>query len=115
MAPILRKEDGLIDFNRSAVETWNRLRAFQPWPGAHTTFRGKHLQIHAAAPIDPAILDSTPPSGEIVVKNDRLFVGCGKASLLEIKELQLEGKKRMSPRDFIHGYRLSAGEHFSQS
>ena len=50
LAPILKREDGLIDFSRSAVESWNRLRGFQPWPGAFTGFRGKMLHIHAAVP-----------------------------------------------------------------
>src|SRR5271167_991388 len=50
LAPILRREDGLIDFSRTAVETWNRLRGFQPWPGAFTHFRGKMLHLHAAVP-----------------------------------------------------------------
>ena len=50
LAPILKREDGLIDFSRTAIETWNRLRGFQPWPGAFTTFRGKTLQLHAAVP-----------------------------------------------------------------
>ena len=49
LAPILKREDGLIDFSRTAVDTWNRLRGFQPWPGAYTHFRGKMLQLHAAS------------------------------------------------------------------
>ncbi len=51
LAPILKREDGLIDFSRSAAEAWNRLRGFQPWPGAFTSFRGKMLHIHAAVPV----------------------------------------------------------------
>ena len=50
LAPILKREDGLIDFSRSAVDTWNRLRGFQPWPGAFARFRGKMLHLHAAMP-----------------------------------------------------------------
>src|SRR6266704_3013029 len=45
LAPILRKEDGQVDFRRPAAEIWNRLRGFQPWPGAFTTFRGKKLHL----------------------------------------------------------------------
>ncbi len=48
LAPILKREDGLIDFSRTAADAWNRLRGFQPWPGAFTNFRGKMLQLHAA-------------------------------------------------------------------
>jgi methionyl-tRNA formyltransferase len=108
LAPILRKEDGLIDFKRAAVEIWNRLRGFQPWPGAYTSFRGKHLQIHAAKPL-PSVHNLSP--AEIAVKEDHLIVGCGNDSALEITELQLEGKKRVSARDFIHGYKLAQREH----
>ena len=48
LAPILRKEDGRIDFGRTATENWNRLRGFQPWPGAFTQFRGKNLHVWSA-------------------------------------------------------------------
>ena len=51
LAPILKKEDGRIDFHRTAQEICNRLRGFQPWPGAFTTFRGKNLQVWAAKPV----------------------------------------------------------------
>ena len=50
LAPILKSEDGLIDFSRTATEAWNRLRGFQPWPGAFTRFRGKMLHVHEAVP-----------------------------------------------------------------
>ena len=52
LAPILKKEDGPIDFSRSAAEILNRLRGFQPWPGAYTKFRGKNLQMWKAAALD---------------------------------------------------------------
>ena len=112
LAPVLKKEDGLIDFQRTAVEIWNRLRGFQPWPGAYTRFRGKQLQIHAAKPL-PSLSTLTP--GELVAENDSFIVGCGNKSALEVTELQLEGKKRMSARDFLHGYRLTPGERLGGS
>ena len=106
LAPILRKEDGLIDLQRPAAELLNRLRGFQPWPGAYSTFRGKSLLIHAARiPQETGV----PPS-TFLVQHDRLLVGAGGGSVLEILELQLEGKKRMAVRDFIHGYQPKAGE-----
>jgi methionyl-tRNA formyltransferase len=105
LAPILKKEDGLIDFNRSAVEISNRLRGFQPWPGAFTKYRGKNLQVLSARPAN----ESVPP-GLVQIVGDRLFVGCGKSSALELFEVQPEGKKRMAARDFIHGYRPENGE-----
>jgi methionyl-tRNA formyltransferase len=98
LAPILKKEDGEIDFHRSAQEILNRLRGFQPWPGAYTKFRGKNLQILKAQPAT----DQAPPS-LIKVVGDHLMAGCGQ-NTLEILELQLEGKKRTTAKDFIHGY-----------
>lgn len=105
LAPILKKEDGLVDFSRAADEILDRLRAFQPWPGAYTKFRGKNLQILQARPGNENI-----PKGELLVTENRLLIGCGKNSSMELLELQLEGKKRTTARDFIHGYRLNRGE-----
>jgi len=105
LAPILKKEDGLIDFSRSAIETVNRWRGFQPWPGAYTKFRGKNLAVVAAK--SSAVV---APIGEIRLQGERTFVGCGANTSLELLEIQLEGKKRMTTRDFLHGYHLTSGE-----
>jgi methionyl-tRNA formyltransferase len=106
LAPILTKEDGRIDFRRRAREVCNRLRGFQPWPGAYSEFRGKNLSLHKA---QPAGFTDIPP-GELRVEQAQLFVGCGEETALEILELQLEGKKRMAAADFVHGYRVRPGE-----
>lgn len=105
LAPILKKEDGLVNFSRSAHEIYNRIRGFQPWPGGYTKFRGKNLQILSAHPTDEAA-----PSAELRVVADRLLVGCGQSTSLELMEIQIEGKKRSSGKDFIHGYRPQPGE-----
>src|SRR5215471_10496898 len=105
LAPILKKEDGLIDFSRSATEVANRMRGFQPWPGAYTTFRDKKLQILKAA-----VSRETVPPAELSVRGDHLLVGVAKATSLEVLELQLEGKKRTNAADFINGYRPRTGE-----
>ncbi len=102
LAPILKREDGLIDFSRTAIETLNRLRGFQPWPGAYTSFRGKLLHIHSAM-LAPEVCLVAP--GHFAVENERLLLGFEHGTALEIQELQLEGKKRMTARDFINGYR----------
>jgi methionyl-tRNA formyltransferase len=107
LAPILKREDGLIDFSRTATEAWNRLRGFQPWPGAFTSFRGKTLHLHAAVPApEVAIVQA----GHFVVEKDRLLLGFAHGSTLEVMELQMEGKKRMSARDFVNGYRPRSDE-----
>ena len=100
LAPILKKEDGLIDFSRNATEIYNRLRGFQPWPGAHTKFRGRNLQVLAARPAAEIIRPA-----ELKVIGDRLFAGCAQNTGLELIEIQLEGKKRTTAKDFLHGYR----------
>ncbi len=102
LAPILTREDGLIDFSRTAMDTWNRLRGFQPWPGAFTYFRDKTLHLHAAMPA-PGMPVVAP--GHIGIENGRLLLGFAYGTALEIQELQPEGKKRMSARDFVNGYR----------
>ena len=104
LAPILTKEDGRIDFHLTAQEIWNRLRGFQPWPGAYTRFRGKNLHIWAAQPVERALGE-----GEIMVA-DSLLAGCGSGSALQLLEVQMEGKKRMPASDFIHGYHPRPGE-----
>ncbi len=105
LAPILKKEDGLIDFYRSAAEIANRMRGFQPWPGAYTKFRGKSLQIIKAHPVTDPVATS-----ELRVTADRLLAGCAHNTALELLEIQLEGKKRTSAQDFVRGYRLQPGE-----
>ena len=105
LAPVLKKEDGRIDFHRTAREICNRLRGFRPWPGAFTTFRGKNLQVWSAKPVSSHIAPA-----QLSVQGDRLLVGGGESTTLELLEVQPEGKKRMPARDFVHGYHLAAGE-----
>jgi methionyl-tRNA formyltransferase len=119
LAPILNKEDGRMDFTRSATDLFNRLRGFQPWPGAFTIFKGKTLQLHRAQPWQHAV-KLTP--GEMAVEGTRLLVGCGTGSskekgtdtALELIEIQLEGKRRITAQEFINGYRPKPGDHLGQ-
>jgi len=111
LAPILKREDGLIDFARTATDVWNRLRGFQPWPGAFTKFRGKMLHIHEATPA-PEIAVVAP--AHIAIASDRLLLGFANGTALDIHELQVEGKKRMTARDFINGYRPKTDETFGE-
>jgi len=105
LAPILKKEDGLIQFLSGPEEILNRLRGFQPWPGAYCKFRNKILQIRKAAKVNRTLAPA-----EIEVEGDRLFVGCGQGGAIEILELQLEGKKRTFAAEFIRGYRPKPAE-----
>ena len=76
-----------------------RWRFCRPWPGAYAFFRGKKLTLHRLMPAGPTAV----PPGELVVERDRLFVGAGSATRLELLEVQLEGKKRMPVADFLSG------------
>jgi methionyl-tRNA formyltransferase len=103
LAPLLKKEDGLIDFRRTALEVWNRLRGFSPWPGAYTRFRGKTLHVWRASPLASSPQALQP--GEWRLAGEHLHAGCGQGTVLDILEVQPEGKRRMSARDFANGYR----------
>jgi methionyl-tRNA formyltransferase len=105
LAPILKKEDGLVDFSRTAAEIVNHIRGFQPWPGAYTKFRGKTLQIIHARPATTAV-----PQAELHADANRLVIGCGQHTSLELLEIQLEGKRRTKAADFLRGYRPNPGE-----
>ena len=106
LAPILKKEDGQIDFSQTAQQIYNRLRGFLPWPSAFTTFRGKKLNILEAKSVVGPVLSP----GELRVEGERMFVGCGSNSSLELIVLLPEGKKRMSAREFLNGYRPNPKE-----
>jgi methionyl-tRNA formyltransferase len=109
LAPILKKEDGEIDFSRTANEIMNRMRGFQPWPGAYSRFRGRNLQVWKAAACNRQLAPS-----ELTAEGGQLLVGCGQQTSIELLELQLEGKKRISAADFIRGYRLQTGERLGE-
>ena len=96
-APLLKKEDGAIDWSQSAASIHDQVRGFQPWPGAHTTFRGQSLHIWKTRPL----------SGGRSLKP--LIVPCGEGAL-ELREVQLEGRKRVSGEDFANGQRLAEND-----
>lgn len=109
MAPRLRKEDGRIDWTRPAPEIARRVRALTPWPGAYTSFRGKLLHIWRAETVPPAVGLAIAP-GAIFAGGGRLSVACGEGTQLLLHDVQLEGRKRLSARDFINGARVRTGE-----
>jgi len=103
-APILKREDGHVDWSRPAREILNRIRGFQPWPGCYGFRRGQRLHIWKAR---PAELELKP--GELSARGRQLFAGCGEGAI-ELVEVQAEGKKRMSAADFLNGAQIEAGE-----
>ena len=110
LAPILKRKDGEIDWGLTAIRIYDRLRGFTPWPGIHTYFRGRRLQIHRARPLDR----SGPEPGRITTWEGRLHVGCGGSSLLAVGEVQPEGKRRIDASDFVRGYRPEEGERLGE-
>jgi len=112
LAPILTREDGRMDFAvRTAMELKNRWRGFQPWPGAFTTLDGKKLIVHRLAIAEPSSL-AVPTSadpGLIHVESHRLFTACAQNTWLELLDVQLEGKKRMTAAEFLRGNALPEG------
>lgn len=109
LAPMLKKEHGRIDWSLTAQEIAWRVRGLRPWPGAYTTFRGKNLHLWAAAAL-PGEFGSQFEPGTLVAERGRLLVACGQGTQLEIKELQVEGHRRLSARDFLNGVHLTPGE-----
>jgi methionyl-tRNA formyltransferase len=108
LAPILKKEDGRMDFSCPASELFNRLRGFRPWPGASATFRTKTLQVHRAEPVETS---GQLAPGAIAIEGTHLIVGCGQGTALNLIEIQIEGKRRMTAQEFINGYHPQSGDH----
>lgn len=106
-APILTRDDGRIDFTRTSKQICDRWRGFQPWPGAFTNLRGKKLIIHRLHAVKHN--ESITP-GVIHLHDGRLLIGCGESTVLELDEVQLEGKRQMSAGELLRGYQLNSGE-----
>jgi methionyl-tRNA formyltransferase len=103
-APLLKKEDGLIQWGRPAQSIHDRVRGLQPWPGAFTRWRGQSLHIWRSRVVPAAA--GTPGR---IVSTRPLVVACG-ASCLEMIEVQLEGRKRMAAADFANGHRVAQND-----
>jgi methionyl-tRNA formyltransferase len=109
IAPLLKKEDGEIDWKLRAEEIGWRVRGLRPWPGAYSSFRSKNLHIWSATPLMGQVGPEHEP-GTLLPDRGTLRVACGQGTLLEVHELQLEGRKRLPARDFLNGVRPSPGE-----
>jgi len=110
-APILKKEDGRINWARTAQHTYNRMRGFTPWPGAFTTFRGQTCHVWGRPEIPATARDHVTPGG-IASSNEGIFAGCGEGTRLRLEFVQLEGRKRISAQEFANGARLIGSDLF---
>jgi methionyl-tRNA formyltransferase len=111
-APILKKEDGRIDWNTDAGKITNRIRGFQPFPGTFTEFRGKNLKVWEARSLQGPVECQNP--GEILATGAEGVIVCCGRDVLKLLEVQPEGKKRMQVVDFVNGFRPVKGEVFGQ-
>ena len=112
-APLLQKIDGLINWSNSAISLERCVRGFQPWPNAYTQYRSQRLIIWKAAVAQTQA--TTSSAGEVIeAHGDKLVVACGEQTALEVIELQPEGRRRMSVRDFLNGTHLQIGDRFGE-
>jgi methionyl-tRNA formyltransferase len=112
-APLLRKEVGLIEWSNNAFKIERCVRAFQPWPTAHTDFHSRGLIVWNAVAV-PAPDGEAFPSEVIVAHDGELVVKCGEQTALRLLEVQPEAKRRMVARDFLNGTHLKVGDRFGK-
>jgi methionyl-tRNA formyltransferase len=110
-APILKKEDGRIDWALTAQQIYNRMRGFAPWPGAYTTFRGQTCHVWGRPEKIAATEGGVAPGG-IVSSTKDVHLVCGEGTYLRLESVQLEGRKRISAREFANGARFGTSESF---
>ncbi len=119
-APMLKKEDGRIDWKQPAKEIYNRMRGFAPWPGAYTTFRGQTCHVWAE-PVskegDVALPNGAGGGvpGTLFSEKNELFIWCGDTTVLCLRLVKVEGRKPVKATDFANGARLKSGERFGDS
>jgi methionyl-tRNA formyltransferase len=111
MAPLLKKEHGRIDWNKSAQAVHNQIRGMNPWPGAHTILGDRRIKVHrtVASTLDP---EGAPPGQVIALDPEGILVACAEGTL-EIQELQESGRKRVDARAFASGRGVAVGDRFS--
>jgi methionyl-tRNA formyltransferase len=110
-APLLKKEDGRVDWSLSARAICNRMRGFAPWPGAYSGFRGRTCHLWGR-PLDAGAPGSAETPGKIHAGGKRMLAACGAGTWLEVTFVQLEGGKRISALEFLNGFRVRKGESF---
>jgi methionyl-tRNA formyltransferase len=108
LAPILTREDGRMDFSQPAMTLYNRWRGFQPWPGAWMQLGGKKLTVHRLLPTELRGTRRMEP-GQVLAEQGTLFVACGDGSWLELVDVQMEGKRRMTAGEFLRGHAVESG------
>ena len=112
LAPLLKKEDGRVNWSFTAQQIYNRIRGLQPWPAAFTTFRGQLCHIWGRpAQAPPGEMRGASP-GTLLNAGGEVLVACREATWLRLESAQLEGRKRISANEFANGARLRPGDRF---
>jgi len=111
-APMMKREDGRVDWSRTARETYDRMRGFAPWPGAFSTLRGKTCQI-LGRPSEDTRGGQEP--GTIHVRQSGIYVSCGGATEIRISSVKMEGSRAMDAVEYARGARLTEGERFGNA
>lgn len=109
IAPLIRKEDGVVVWNEPAVRIHRLVRAMYPWPGASTRHRGAVIKIFPFAQFESHDTRAIAPGTVLEVSGTGLRVACCQGSVV-LTELQLEGRKRLPVREFISGYKIAVGD-----
>lgn len=110
-APILKKEEGRIEWQRPAQEIYNRMRGFMPWPGSYTTFRGQTCHLWGRPETGIAAEAGTSPGAIVAISKD-IYVVCGEGTRLRLESVQIEGRKKTTAREFANGARLAPSDRF---
>jgi methionyl-tRNA formyltransferase len=110
-APILKKEDGRIDWALPAQQIYNRMRGFTPWPGSYATFREQTCQLWGRPEMRGAGGAHITP-GEILPSAKEIYIACGEGTCLRLESIQVEGRKKISAREFANGARIGLAERF---
>ena len=121
---MLKREDGRIDWAKPALEIYNRIRGFTPWPGAYTEFRGQTCHVwgrplakDVSAQLPGTLLTQHKPGQRheaAATSSGKLLVACGAATVIELTHVKLEGRRQISAAEFANGARLRLGERFGE-
>ena len=110
LAPLLRKEQGRVDWTQSALDIERRIRGFHPWPGTTAALEGRAVKLLAARPEPPG--DAAPPGTVAALRPDGVLVACGAGSRLLVTVVQPESRRPMPAAAFAAGARLRPGARF---
>jgi methionyl-tRNA formyltransferase len=110
-APILKKENGRIDWRLRAQEIYNHMRGLTPWPGSYSTFRGQTCHLWGRPEVASVATPDTT-AGQIVHTGKEIRVLCGESTSLNIESVQMEGRKKLSAAEFANGARIATSDRF---